>query len=64
MTSVYWRIRGKHQNKDGGRSSKNRSLTVFEGYYANLLHTGDTKEADNPTDNVMCQDILINDIWL
>ena len=33
---------------------------MFEGYYANLLHTGDTKDADNPTDNITCQDILIN----
>ena len=29
----------------------------------NLRHTGDTKEADNPIDNVMCQDILINVIF-
>ena len=29
------------------------------------FHTGDTKEADNPTDNnfIMCQDILINVIF-
>ena len=33
------------------------------GYYANLFHTGDTKEADNPIDNIMCQDILINVIF-
>ena len=31
----------------------------FEGHYANLLHTGDTKEADNRIDNIMCQDIDI-----
>ena len=37
--------------------------TFFKGYYANLFHTGDTNEADNPTDNIMCQDILINVIF-
>ena len=26
---------------------------MFEGYYTNLLHTGDTKEADNPIDNIL-----------
>ena len=36
---------------------------VFEGYYDNLLRTGDIKEIDNPTDNIMCQDILINVIF-
>ena len=37
---------------------------MFEGYYANLLHTGDTKEADNLIDNIiMCQEILINVIF-
>ena len=37
---------------------------MFEGYFANLLYfTGDTKEADNPIDNVMCQDILFNAIF-
>ena len=35
-------------------------LTVFERYYANLLHTGDTKDADNLVANIICQDILIN----
>ena len=29
----------------------------------NLLHTGDTKEVDNPIDNIICQDILINVIF-
>ena len=24
------------------------------------IYTGETNEADNPTDNIMCQDILIN----
>ena len=27
------------------------------------IHTGDTMEADNPIDNIMCQDILINVIF-
>ena len=32
-------------------------IKKFErSYYANLPHTVDTKEADNPTDNIMCQD--------
>ena len=35
-------------------------IIVFEEYYANLLHTGDTTEANNPVDNIMCQDILID----
>ena len=43
-------IPGKHQSKDGGRSYKNRSLKFFKGYYTNLFHTGDTKEADNLID--------------
>ena len=60
MTSTSWGIQGKHQSKDGGRSCENRSRSkIFEGYYAPLLHTGDTNEADNP----MCQDILINVIF-
>ena len=63
MTSVSWGIPGKHQSKDGGRSCENRSSTIFEGYYTNLLNSGDTKEADNPIDNVMCQDIVINVIF-
>ena len=33
---------------------------MFEGYCANVLHIGDTTEADNPMDNITCQDILIN----
>ena len=57
MTSVSW---GIHQSKDGRRSCENRSLTMFEGYYTNLLHTGDTKEADNLIDNI---GILINVIF-
>ena len=36
---------------------------MFEGYYANLLYTGDTKEADNLNNNIMCKDILINVIF-
>ena len=39
------------------------SLKVFEGCYVNLLYIADTddiNEADNLTENVMCQDILIN----
>ena len=32
-----------------------RSSKFFEGYYANLLHSGDTKEADNPIDNIICR---------
>ena len=39
---------------------ENCSPTMFEGYYASLLHTSDTKEADNPIDNIMCQGILDN----
>ena len=61
--SVSWEIPGKHQSKDGGRSCLNCSLTMFEGYYANLFHTGRTKEADNPIDNIMCQEILVNVIF-
>ena len=36
---------------------------IFEGYYVNLLNTGDTKEADNPIDIIMYQYILINVIF-
>ena len=36
------------------------SFTILDGYYDNLLQPGDTKEADNPIDNIMCQDILNN----
>ena len=39
------------------------SSTMFERYYANSLRTGDTKETDNPIDNIMCRDILINVIF-
>ena len=39
------------------------SSTIVEGYYTNLLRTGDTKEANNPIDNVMCQDFLITVIF-
>ena len=39
------------------------SLTFLEGYYTSLLHTGDTKEADNPVDNIIYKDILINVIF-
>ena len=35
-------------------------IKIFEGYYADLLHTGDSEEADKPIDNIVCQDILIN----
>ena len=59
MTSVSWEIPGKHQSR---RCCENCNCKNFEGY-ANLLHTGDTKEADNPTDNIICQDILINVIF-
>ena len=31
------------------------SSTLFEGYYGNLLQIGNTKEAGNPTNNIMCQ---------
>ena len=34
----------------------------FLGYYTNLLHTGDTKEADNPINNT-CQSFLIDVIF-
>ena len=37
-------------------------LKFFEGY-ADLLHTGDIKEADNLINNIMCQNILINAIF-
>ena len=60
-TSVSWGIPTIHQSKNGGRSCENRSPTMFEGYY--VLHTGDTKEADSPIDNTMCEDILINVIF-
>ena len=45
-------------SKDGRQRSVDSNF--FKGYYANLLHTGDTMEADKPIDNIMCQDILIN----
>ena len=45
MTSVSWGIPGKQQSKEG-TSCENCSLKCFEGYYTNLLHTGDTKGAD------------------
>ena len=28
-----------------------------------LFYIGDTREADNPIDNIICQDILINVIF-
>ena len=31
------------------------AVQQFVLYYTNLLHTGDTKEADNSTDNIMCK---------
>ena len=42
---------------------KKRWQNILEGYYTNLLHTGDTKEADSLIDNIMYQDILINVIF-
>ena len=36
----------------------------MDGYCANLLHTGDTKEADNPIDNIIYKEILINARYL
>ena len=38
-------------------------LNIFEGYYANLFRTGDIMEADNPTDTIICRDILITVIF-
>ena len=46
MTSVSSGIPGKRQSKYGGRSCE--SSIIFKGYSANLLHTGDTKDTDNP----------------
>ena len=31
------------------------AFNCFSGYFANLLHTGDTKEADSPIDNIMAK---------
>ena len=65
MMSVSCRLRnsGKTPNqfigllmsKHGGWRSENRNdfENVFEGYYNNLLHTGDAKEGDNVIDNIM-----------
>ena len=38
---------------------------LFGGQRFKMLpaNSGDTKEADNPIDNVMCQDIMINVIF-
>ena len=59
MMSVYQRYTKAKMADEIARISP----TIFEGYYANLLHTGDTKEADDLIDNIMCQDILINVIF-
>ena len=58
---------GKHESpyigKYQGNTKAKMADNVFERYYANLFHTGDTKEANNSIDNIMCQDILINVIF-
>ena len=53
MTSVSWGILGNIKAKMTDEVARIAIKNFFEGYYANLLHTGDTKEADNPIDNII-----------
>ena len=57
MTSVSWGILGNIKAKMADEVASNIVRHFWKGisYYANLFHTGDIKEADNPIDNVICR---------